>query len=576
MKARKLPGLLLFTAVVLLTACSKKGPSYTQYIPRDASYVVSLDVKSLVTKLEQDSLSVENMLDVIKDSSDPSKYTKAIEMWKQFKDAGLDLENRVLIAVPAVSGSNIDVEVLAGLKDEKKLEAFITKLPESPKVVKDKDLSYAIVEEWAIGWTNDAVMILGGAQGPKLTQVYNDSTATLAPVPGANAGLPDKMKKFFALKKDESIASLAIFNDLTAEKGDIAIFSNSSTLAGSAANPGLTAMPKVKELLEGIYSTSIINFENGKMVMKSNTFTGPKLSAILKKYSGSKVDISLVEPYTSNNVNGVVAFSFNPELIPALLTESGFSDLANLTLGQQGLTTDDIAKAFKGNFAVMFSDFKIEKVEKKDWQDKPYMSNEPSSKLLVAIRIGDKAAFEKLLSFATKTGMFIRQGNRLLIAQNGEVDPNEKVFIGIENDLLVFSTDEAVYKSYLAKSGKIGLSSDVMKTISGSSMALFFDAEKMLNGIPESVFDTTAVHEKNILAKSKTVFKTVSFTTGSFDGKKLSGDGEVVMAGQKNSLPQLVRFLMYAAEEMKLKGAEEEAHWEKEDMQADSTATPAE
>jgi predicted small lipoprotein YifL len=580
MKSRKLHGLILITAVILLAACSKKGPSYTQYIPKDASYVISLDVKSMVTKLEKDSLSVENMLEVIRDSSNPSKYSKAIEMWKQFKDAGLDLENKVFIAVPAVNMTtgNVGIEVLAGLKDEKKLEAFVAKMPDAPKVTKEGDITYATVGEWTIGWNKEAVMILTDFDTQNMPAMYNDdSTASApapAPVPGATAGVPAKMKKYFALKKDESIASVEVFNTLSGEKGDVTFFSNSTSLAGASGNPALAMMPKLKELLENIYSTTILNFEDGKVVMKGNTYVGPKLAEILKKYTGPQIDMSLIEPYASNNVDGVTAFSFNPELIPALLKETGFDAMADVVLTQQGITTTEIVKAFKGDFAVIFSDFAISKVEKRNWEDEPYMSNEPSAKLLVAVRIGDKAAFDKLVALATKTGTLIRQGNRLVPARNGEADTTEKIFLGIENDLLVFSTDDAVYKSYVAKTGKIGLSNDAMSTIKGSSIAFFLDVEKILAGIPETIFDSTDAHEKNVLAKSKTVFKTMSFKTDNFDGKKISGSGEVVMATQKNSLPQLVRFLMYTAQEMKLKQAEDAAKWHTEyDTVPDSTST---
>ena len=119
----------------------------------------------------------------------------------------------------------------------------------------------------------------------------------------------------------------------------------------------------------------------------------------------------------------------------------------------------------------------------------------------------------------------------------------------------------------ILKTSKIGLRNEAKAILKGSSIAFFIDAEKILNGIPESIFDSTSIHEKNVLAKSKTVFKTLDFTTSNFDGKKIDGKGEVIMTTNKNSLPQLVRFLMYAAEEMKLKNAGQEANM------TDSTAT---
>ena len=90
MQLKRLAGLVV-VAMMLLTACSKKGPSYTRYIPKNASYVIAMDVKEMITKLEKDSLTVENMMAVLKDTSDPSKYSEAMTIWSQFKDAGLEL-----------------------------------------------------------------------------------------------------------------------------------------------------------------------------------------------------------------------------------------------------------------------------------------------------------------------------------------------------------------------------------------------------------------------------------------------------------------------------------------------------
>lgn len=565
----KFSGLLWIVAVVMFTACSKKGPSYTKYIPKDASYVLAIDVKSIVTKLQKDSLSVENMLEVLKDSAHPSKYSKAIEVWNQFKDAGLDLESKVFVDVPTMdlAGGNLSVQVVAGLKDGKKLEAFVTKMDGSTKVVKEDGISYAVKEGTIIGWNDDAVMMLAGTSTPRYNDLLKDSSApTPVPMPGSNIGLTEKLKKYFAQKKDESIASIDEFNHLALEKGDITIFTNSSSLATSNANPALAMMPKVKDLLQGIYSSTIINFEDGKIDVKGNTFIGPKLGDILKKYTGQTVDMNMVDAYPGSNVGGVLAFSFNPELIPAILKETGFDALADVGLAQQGISTADIVKAFKGDFAIIFSDFAIHPV-KKTAEGFTYTKEEPTGKVVFATRINDKASFDKIVSLGTKTGMLVKQGNRLLPASNGVVDTAEKISIGIENDLLVISNDENIYKGYVAKSGKNDISNEAKTMMKGSSIAFYLDAEKILNGIPETIFDSTMTHGKNIFKRSKEVFRTFDFTTSNFDGKKIEGHGEVTMADKTNSLSQMVKFLMYTAEEMKLQDAERIASYSKEEAQ---------
>lgn len=574
MKFLKLTGPLLLIAVAVLSAC-KKAPSYTQHIPKDASYVLSLDVKSMVTKLENDSLTVEDMLAALKDSSDPSKYTQAIDMWSRFKEAGIDLDKKVIMAVPTANRNSgqVTIQVLAGLKDEQKLTAFIGTFP-TARVTKEGDFSYAMVEEWLVGWKGDVVMMLGGQAAPIMDPAFynEDSTGDMAapaPRPGGNDRL-NQMKQYFTLEKSESLVSIDAFTKLVGEKGDILIFTNSSSL-GAQAGMGLTQMPKVKALVEGIFSTSIIDFEDGKVAMKSNTYFGPKLSGILEKYAGPKVDMDLVDAFPSNNVGGVAAFSFNPQLIPALLQEAGFDAIADLGLQKMGITVADIVKAFKGDFAVMFSDFTINKVQKTSWEGNTYTGNEPSAKLLVAIRVGDKASFEKVLGVATGSGFFTREGNRLIPAKGGVGSAEKDMVIGYENDLMVFSNDEATYQAYVANKTRIGLPDEARSSISGASIAFFIDAQKLMGGIPATLFDSS-MHDQNLLAKAKTVFKSASFTTENFDGKKIPGNGQLVMMQPKNSLPQLVRFLMYAAEEMKMKNA---GRWGDDNIVfADTTGVP--
>ena len=573
MRIKHFSGLMLI-ATLLLAACGKRGPQFTQYIPKETSYVISFNVKSMVTKLEKDTLTVENLLETIKDTANPSNYTKAVEIWRQFQNAGLDWEQPMLVAIPNLDMSgHIDVQMVAGLKDVQKLEAFIAKLPNAPKIQKDKDISYASEANMTIGWNDKAVMILAG--NDDLTKGLVDlADSTTAAAPGSSISAIDRMKKYFELKNDASLASVDAFGDMLKEKSDIAIYANNAGLAGSQANMALAMMPKMKDLLEGMYSTSLINFEDGKMTMVGSTFAGKKLADFLKKYAGPEVDRSLVEAYPGAPM-GITAFSFKPELIPGFLSETGLDALVNMGLAQQGITADDITKSFAGDFAVVFGDFKIAPVVKTGYDGKPYTTQEPSGKVVIAVKLGDKTAVEKMLGLATKQGLLIRQGNRLMPANNGVADTTEHLSIGIENNLLVLSNDEDTYKAYMAKSGKNLLSESANAALKNKSISFWLDGEKLLSGIPESMFDSTELHERNILVKAKSTFKTLWFNTGNFDGKKITGSGELQMADGKNALPQLVRFLKYVAEETKLKDAAREARWKTyEDNTEDSTAAP--
>ena len=580
MTLKRFAGLLII-ASVFMVSCGKKGPSYAQYIPKESTYVMTFDVRSMMEKLEKDSLTVESMMTLMKEENSDADYLKAMEVWKQFKDAGIDWTSKLLLAVPSfdMNRGNASVEVVAGLSDAKKLEDFINKMPEKQTIQKGEGFSYISQPDAVLGWNDKAVIILFNNSSARYEFDGGDNTAK--PAGAANTGV-EKLKKYFALKKDESIASIDKFTDLAGQKADIGIYSSSASALDGAGGGGPAAafLPKAKELLEGVYSTSTINFEDGKIVLDGNTYAGKKMADLLKKYWDSEIDFNMIENYPSNNINGVMAFSFKSEFIPAVLKELGLDALANMALAQAGTTAEDITKAFKGDFAVVVSDFTFESktVSYPDYSDgkdgatsTSYTRQEPSAKVLVTAKIGDKAAFEKLLKIAEDKGGFIRQGNKLVPGRDGVADSSFKYSIGIEGDLLVFSTDANVYSSFVAKSTKIGLSDDVKKTLKGSAFGAFIDVEKILAGIPESSFDSTDVTDKAILNKAKATFKTGWFTSGKFDGSKFSGKGEVAFVdGKKNSLAQLVRFAMYAAELKKAESAKRRAEWEKADVLADS------
>ncbi|MCU0335886.1 MAG: DUF4836 family protein, partial [Chitinophagaceae bacterium] len=303
-------------AAITLTACSKKGPTYAKYIPKTSGYVMALDVKAMMTKLAEDSLTMDNMVTVLQeDSTDES--SKALAMWEKFKDAGLDFENKVLLAVPELDmKGGFSIQLVAGLKDAAKLEKFVSELPNAPKPVKEGDITMVTEGEMALGWNQDAVMIMLAESTPTYGMLDDADTNAVAAVPGADKA-KGNMKKYFGLKNEESMASVKEFGDLMQETADMAVYTSSES-AGGANNPYMAFMPKAAELLKGAYSTTTVNFEAGKISLVSNSYVGPKLAELLKKYAGPVADKSLLERYPSANLGAVAAFSFKPEVFPAV------------------------------------------------------------------------------------------------------------------------------------------------------------------------------------------------------------------------------------------------------------------
>lgn len=568
---------LALAGIFLLTACGKKAPACTKYIPKESNYVMAIDVQRIMGKLQKDSLSVENVMEAFKDSS--SDYTKAVLTWKDFKDAGIDFSNKIFVSAAVssfIGNGESDFELIGGVKDASKLEAFIKKQSSTSGIKKGDGFSYASQNNMVVGWNDDAVIIVGahknnfnGYEMDSANSAIQGSQANDAMVMAA-----EKLKKYFKLEKSESIASVDAFKDLMGKTADVAIFSSTNT----ATFPAMVSVlvPKLKDLTDGLYSTTIVNFEDGKAEVTLTGFIGEKLAALIKKYPSKNVDLSMVDNYPSNNIDGLMAISFNTQLIPALIREAGADAGANLGLSQMGMNIDDLAKVFKGDFVFGMSDFGMAKKQFGTTSTDNFHVSVPSVKLLFAAKIGDKAAFDKLISIGEKQGFLIRQGNSLLVASNGTPLQGTPYVISLANDMLTISSDSATLVGYLAKTQKIGLTDEVKNKFKATSGACYVDFDKIFSGFGNDTLDSNNTEGKKTLEMAKTTFNYAWLTTGSFDGKKIESKGELVFINpKKNSLSQLVKFGIYAAQQQRTGQAKREKMYKQEDvMLADTTRWP--
>jgi hypothetical protein len=258
-----------------------------------------------------------------------------------------------------------------------------------------------------VTWTNNRFIYLGseghGYDGPgnhfNLPRAMSEDAARLP-----TDSLIKFAKQLYTLKGSDNLLNEKRFASLIKENGDMHLWANAEYGVGRMAGNFLT-MGKPGILFQGNITAGTINFENGKITMKSKTYYNDQMAKVYEKYKGRNFDMSVLNRIPSQNVVGVVAFSYPPEALQPFLKTIGMDGWLNGAAGDLGFTLDEFTKAVKGDVLIAVTDL----------QPKGSASAQPGGNMqedegnglgklpfnvLFATSINDKASFDKILGVA--------------------------------------------------------------------------------------------------------------------------------------------------------------------------------
>jgi hypothetical protein len=510
--------LLLGSVILDATSCKTKTPDQTKYIPKDAVFVFDLNWKSLSDKASKAKINWDSLVRTnATEPGDDSSIAKVKREFENFIHSGIDTTSNVFFFVKSggsiMSGQSTTGGVVAALKDPAAFEAYVKKHDNAPQIQKGSNFSYAnLKDNLFVGW-NDNVVILSGSQ----TQGFrSDSSNGMNNAPSGSSNSADQtLNTLFNQKEEESIASVPEFRDLTNEKADMLFWSNSGSMFSSVPMLGVT---KFADLFKGSYVAGTINFEDGKAVANFKSYSGKELADLMKKYPGHEVDMSFVNKYPFP-VSGFAAFSFNPQLLEEIIKYAGVESMVNQYLEKEGLTLNDVIKVFKGDFVIVFSDITTGG------------GNKPLAKLVFNATIGDKAAYDKIVSVLAKEGLMEMKDGQYVPAPMGD-----KFAWNMDGKNLTIATDNDLLQQYLSGKGNASVPSDVVSESKGKSAVVYVDINKILQ-----TASTDPANESANAAKA--TFKNAIGTSEKFNGKYVESKFELNTVNQnENSLASLIKF----------------------------------
>ena len=522
MKKASFSLLLLLIFALLIVSCKETNKTGAM-IPNDAGMVLHLNANSLNSKLSWEEIKQTNWFkEMYADAPD----SLARKLMDDPANSGMDIKSDFIFFVKN-QGSNGYMVFEGAVKDAAAFEAFNKKISNNAATSKDGGFSSIQMQKGtAVTWNKDRFAYVIDAPNMNMNRSFSmeggDQTepATLSADTLVAIG-----KSLFSLKSSTSLAGNEKFGDMVKEEGDVHMWVNSEYLSGGMA-AGALSMMKVNTLLQGNVSATTINFDNGKITMKSKGYYNKELSRIFDKYPSKEISADLVNRIPSQNVYAAFVMNYPPEGLKEFMKTIGVDGMVNGFLGQANYSIDEFVKANKGDIVIAVTDFGVAK--RMDTIDIPggepmtYERSGPDAKVLLATSINDRAAFDKLI------GAFKAQG----------VDDFSKsipdINYKLDNNWFAISNSTEYVTKFLAGGNN---NHAFASKISGHPFGGYIDIQKIIRTTQGNAKDSA---EMIAYKASLDMWQDIVITGGEYKNDALSAQFELnLMNKNTNSLKQL-------------------------------------
>ena len=511
------------TMAILFTSCGKNN-GIGNMIPSDALFVAQANMKSLESKLSWNDIKQNEWYKkAFSDSSTPEWRRKILD---NPTASGIDFDEGLIFFAAKNPQSGYYIAVEGKLKSEKDFEQFNINFDSTQKVRKEGDINLLTLKDRnVVGWNSDHFIYI---MNPETTssQLYKwgDSSSIQPSAPADNSTqLSELCKKLFSLKSDSSLAKNDKFNALLKENGDIHVWQNNEALVKSAPSMGMLGMLKIDAFIKDNISTYSVNFDNGKVEMDQKMYVSKELYDIIKKYTGSSVNMDMIKNIPSQNVIGLLAMNFKPQGLTEMIKLTGADGLVNTYSQQMGFGLDDVSKATNGDLLLAFTDFKMkgDSGVNSNEQSMNFRNLSPDFNYIFSVGIGDKPSLQKITDAVTKVSSQFGKDSMVNYVMN------DKIFAQ--------SNTNAFAKQYLAGNNN---KYDFADKFSGHPFAFFLDIHKLLTGFSELKDDSNG--KKEMLDESLKMWNNIISYGGDFKDNAIRVHSEVNMINKDtNSLKQL-------------------------------------
>jgi hypothetical protein len=421
---------LYFIVVLILVSCSKKISPFN-YIPNDATFVATIEIKNLIEKGKLNDFKTTNSYNLIKkfisygDTKIEKLYDQLIE---NPSITGIDFKKELLIF--NTSGNNNTV-LLISLSSQEKFETFLSNMKKDfslpVEIKKNKDISFFIPgKDLIMGWNSSCLFILQSQKN------YSE------------AEQENLLIDLFTPKTDNSILNNTDFKAFYNEKKDINFWLSSSIISDSTIQKDLETSLGFD--LKDNYLHAYLDFAKEDVNIYAAFISSDKVKKKINSpeylKDGISSDLQKTIPYEKSLA--ILSFAFNPEKYLELIKDYSVKDTNksfNLFSFIDLTPIEEIFHILGGDIVFTFNGIKY---------SEPSISSGSSTIPLFSayLTINDPVKFKEIEDNLIKE--YFKNNNKNIYYDNDIIinNPDYSIYFGSNNNCLIITNDEVSYNFF--------------------------------------------------------------------------------------------------------------------------------
>jgi hypothetical protein len=518
---------LITVAVIGIVSCSRTDKSGI-VVPKDAALAVHINAPSLTSKVSWQEIQQNEWFKKLYAEETDSLSKQLLD---DPSNSGIDIKADMAFFIKK-QGQGGYMAFEGAVKNTAAFETFAKKLNKGGTVSKSGDINVmATGLKSLVAWNNNRFVYISdasmGGLANRLSGMNNSS-------PGEPfAYHTDSLQRFavqlFDLPHKENLLSDDRFASLMKEPGDIHYWVNAEQYYNSLG--GALSLLKLNVLFEGnVYATSI-NFDNGKITLKTKGYYNKELRSLIDKYASSSISTDMLNRIPSQNVVAVFAAKYPPEGFKDMIKLTGVDGFVNSFFSSVGYSTDEFVKATKGDVLLSVSDFNLgahkttitgpngESIP----LDQPAM---PDAKILFATSVNDKPSFDKLFGILQSK------------IQENAAEVASKIHFQLNNNWFAAGNAPEQVNGFLAGGNNHFPFAD---RLSGHAFGGYINVQQILKSTAPAITDSSG---KAIMDLSTNMWQDIFMTSGGEKSGAYTGEVEINLVDKNtNSLKQLNKYL---------------------------------